>query len=83
MATLQIEVSDHQLELMVMKLKREYNVIEVTDPALCMQFLLQNCADQARWLVDVLGDSGGNSVVDEMLEMEQVKECMILGEDLD
>lgn len=83
MAKLQIEVSELQLEEMVNQLKKNYNITEVTDPELCMQFLLQNCADQARWLVDVLGDSGGNSVVDEMLEMEQVKECMILGEDLD
>lgn len=80
MAKIQIEVSDYQLEEMVKQLKQDYDVIEVTDPALCMQFLLQNCADQASWFVDVLGDSGGNSVVDEMLELEQVKECLILGE---
>lgn len=83
MAKIQIEVSDFQLEEMVKQLKKDYGVIEVTDPELCMQFLLQNCADQASWFVDMLGNGGGNSVVDEILEMEQVKECMIVGEDLD
>lgn len=83
MAKIQIEVSDFQLEEMVKQLKKDYDVIEVTDPELCIQFLLQNCADQASWFVDMLGDSGGNSVVDEILEKEQVKECMIVGEDLD
>lgn len=79
MPKIQIEVSEEQLEQMVKQLKQDYDVVEVTDPALCMQFLLQNCADQASWFVDMLGDGGGNSVVDEILEMEQVKECMILG----
>lgn len=79
MAKLQIEVSELQLEEMVNQLKKNYNITEVTDPELCMQFLLQNCADQASWFVDVLGD---NDVVDEILESEQVNECLILGNDL-